>query len=297
MAGGSGGAAGSGGGAGGGTGGSSAGAGGGGATGTGGGGGATAGTGGGGGSAGGGSAGTGGAAGHGGSGGATAGAGGATAGSGGGGTTGAGGAAGRGGSGGSAAGTGGATAGTGGGGATCDGTAPCGGNLVGTWNFISVCLNQMALMEGFKIDNCPEATLSDATATRTGSVIFTTTDYAVAGTLTVSYTLTMPASCIDSGASCSDFGDSLVSANIQSAYCTGDTICVCPIVTAPISNSESGTYTTAGSTLSTTPASGTPATSSYCVQGDKLHVLNVETITDMGVARMRTRSDQVAQRQ
>ena len=245
-------------------------------------------------------AGTGGVAGRGGGGGSTAGTGGATAGAGSGGNTGGGsGGAGATGAGGAAGGGGSAgSGGAGGSGATCDGTAPCGGNLVGTWNFVSVCLNDAALMEGFMVPNCPEATLGDVTATRTGSLIFTATDYAAAGTLSISYTMTLPASCIESGAPCSDFGDALAaSASVESAYCAGDTTCVCPIVTRPSSGSESGTYTTSGSMLNLSPANGTPSNVSYCVQGDRVHLLNVETITDMGVQKMRTRSDQVAQRQ
>jgi hypothetical protein len=64
-----------------------------------------------------------------------------------------------------------------------------------------------------------------------------------------------------------------------------------------MSASESGAYTITGSTLTLMPPSGTPSSTTYCVQGDKLHLLNVETITDMGVMKMRTRSDQVAERQ
>lgn len=114
-----------------------------------------------------------------------------------------------------------------------------------------MCLNEMALMEGFMVANCPEATISDTAATRTGSI----------------------------------------------AFCTGDTTCVCPIETRPMSGSESGTYTTSGNMLNLMPTSGTPNSIGYCVQGDEVHLLNVETITDMGVSKMRTRSDQVAQRQ
>jgi hypothetical protein len=33
------------------------------------------------------------------------------------------------------------------------------------------------------------------------------------------------------------------------------------------------------------------------VEGNRLHFLDVQTITDMGAVTMRTRSDQVAQRQ
>ena len=38
-----------------------------------------------------------------------------------------------------------------------DGTQPCGGALVGTWSFVSVCLNEASLMEQLMSPGCPSA--------------------------------------------------------------------------------------------------------------------------------------------
>jgi len=202
-----------------------------------------------------------------------------------------------------AGGTGGATAGTtggggnAGGGATCSGTAPCGGNVVGTWNFVSICLNAAALTDSFTGSSCSEAAISNVTGTESGSITFSATEYAAAASISLSYTLTLPVDCTN-GVTCEYFGDQLYgSANVQSASCTGTTTCVCPIVTRPSLSSESGTYTTSGSTITVVPAGGAPDSASYCVENNRLHILSVETITDMGIMTMRTRSDQVAQRQ
>jgi hypothetical protein len=212
---------------------------------------------------------------------------------------------GRGGGAGGPAGRGGSSAGTGttgrggtsGSGATCDGSAPCGGDLVGTWNFVSLCVNEAVIREGFTIQDCPEATITNVGGTQTGSITFTATEYAVAASLSLSYTLTLPDYCLN-GVTCDYFGGGLTqSASIQSASCAGDATCVCQIVTTPSLSAESGTYTTSGSTVNVMPTGRTPDSASYCVESDRLHILDVETITSMGAMTMRTRTDRVAQRQ
>ncbi|HXU04699.1 MAG TPA: hypothetical protein VN903_27240 [Polyangia bacterium] len=187
--------------------------------------------------------------------------------------------------------------GTSGSGATCDGSAPCGGDLVGTWNFVSLCVNEAVIREGFTIQDCPEATITNVGGTQTGSITFTATEYAVAASLSLSYTLTLPDYCLN-GVTCDYFGGGLTqSASIQSASCAGDATCVCQIVTTPSLSAESGTYTTSGSTVNVMPTGRTPDSASYCVESDRLHILDVETITSMGAMTMRTRTDRVAQRQ
>ena len=144
---------------------------------------------------------------------------------------------------------------------------------------------------------CPSATVTNLNLTQTGSTVFTTTGYAVAVTRAYSYTYNVPASCLNGG-TCADLAAEFAqSPTLQSSSCTGSTTCVCPLVYVPQDLTESGTYTTSGSTLTTTPTAGTAGTTSYCVEGNRLHFLDVQTITDMGAVTMRTRSDQVAQRQ
>ena len=160
-----------------------------------------------------------------------------------------------------------------------------------------VCLNEASLMEQLMSPGCPSATVTNVNLTQTGSTVFTTTGYAVAVTRGYSYTYNVPASCLNGG-TCADLAAEFAqSPTLQSSSCTGSTTCVCPLVYVPQDLTESGTYTTSGSTLTTTPTAGTAGTTSYCVEGNRLHFLDVQTITDMGAVTMRTRSDQVAQRQ
>ena len=57
----------------------------------------------------------------------------------------------------------------------------------------------------------------------------------------------------------------------QSATCTGTSTCNCTIIEAPDTLSESGTYSTSGNSLLTTPTgSVSPDTVDYCVKGSTL---------------------------
>jgi hypothetical protein len=244
---------------------------------------------------------------------------GATGGSGGGGAGGmggmggvGGGAAGTGGGGGvggaAGAGAGGAVGGGGGGGAagagggagaaaavTCDGTPPCGGAVVGTWSWASVCMHDAVAMQQFMYPGCPAATVTDVNVTQTGSIVFTAASYAVALTRTYAFTYNIPSSCLG-GLTCTDLaGQFERSIELESSSCTGSTTCVCPIVYLPREVNESGRYTTSGSTMRRTPTNGTTVSAPYCIEGDRLHILDIETIAGTEPT-MRTRSDQVARR-
>jgi len=158
-------------------------------------------------------------------------------------------------------------------------------------------MNEAFVMEQLMLPYCPAATVTNFNLAQTGSAVFTTTGYAMALTRGYSYTYNVPASCLNGG-TCADLAAELAqSPTLQSSSCTGSTTCVCPLVYVPIDVTESGTYTTSGSTLTTTPTAGTAGSTSYCVEGNRVHFLDVQTITDMGAVTMRTRSDQVAQRQ
>jgi hypothetical protein len=59
---------------------------------------------------------------------------------------------------------------------------------------------------------------------------------------------------------------------------------------------ESGSYTASGTTMRTTPTGRTTDSTEYCVEGDRLHILDVETIAGTEPMMTRTRSSQVARR-
>jgi len=131
-----------------------------------------------------------------------------------------------------------------------------------------------------------------APVTPGASLTFTATAYSVSLTRTSTTSINWPMACI-TPATCADLQASyLATANVQSATCTGTTLCTCVVTsTTPAAVSEQGTYTTSGSTITTTPSGGTPASGGFCVQGDTGHFMNLEM-----TGQMRPTSDQVAQR-
>jgi hypothetical protein len=189
-----------------------------------------------------------------------------------------GGSAGRGGSSGGSGGSGGGAAGTGGSSNLACGVTPCGGNLVGNWSLTGGCIDKTSLEAQLQQDSyCPTLTLNSVTMTESGTVTFTVTNYSVAANRTITFSENVPLICIDP-ATCADLEYAYsTDPTIQSVSCTGTTLCTCLLTLLPQSGSEQGTYTTAGSSLITTPAGGTAATSAYCVQGGTLHLLGLDT--------------------
>jgi hypothetical protein len=169
----------------------------------------------------------------------------------------------------------------------CGEVQPCGGNLVGNWNISGACFDPSQVVDPTKLDqakqSCPGFSYSTSVEA-SGTANFTATTYENTGTMTVSVTFHFPKSCL-AGASCSSLEQALGSSLTSSApgsslTCTGAGDCDCTF-TESAPQTESGTYTTSGNILTTTPSDGSAASSTpYCVQGSTLHIINLDT-TDM----------------
>src|SRR5205085_9641095 len=83
----------------------------------------------------------------------------------------------------------------------------------------------------------------------------------------------VPLSCTGQ-ASCAAFAQSIMAGSTSPVpvTCSGSNTCTCTISGTAMSMNESGTYSTAGTTLSTIPANGTQSDDDYCVKGTALHV-------------------------
>lgn len=189
----------------------------------------------------------------------------------------------------------GAGCGGGGDGGSC-GVAPCGGNLEGTWTFTGGCLNEAALAEEFAVDECPTATISNTDVAQTGTATFTATGYTLQGTLSVSFSLNIPASCYQP-LTCADVNTLIQQEfagndSFQSVSCSGSGTCSCRFTGAQQALGETGTYTVSGNSFTATSTGGVVTTQDYCVQGNTAHFVEVEP-----TGAMRILSDQVATRQ
>jgi hypothetical protein len=158
------------------------------------------------------------------------------------------------------------------GGPAC-GVGPCGGDLVGTWNAATVCIDRGVLMDDFVIEGCPEASVGAVNYTPSGTFLFNADlSYSISLTATGTFAFNYPLSCI--GVTCPQFNAAIQAAflndppeGIQSISCAGNDPCTCTFVTLPASSTETGTYSTSANTLVTTSTAGGVDTLDYCVKG------------------------------
>jgi len=172
---------------------------------------------------------------------------------------------------------------------TC-GTAPCGGDVTGNWQASSACIDKAMLDMEFVsaiAGSCPGASIGNVTMTPHGSVAFTA-DMMFTGTLTVDSTLDLifPASCT-SGASCVDLTtvlQTIVGMNgISAVNCIASSGCTCTIAQTVDNINDTGTWVTAGTTLTVTGTSSGEQDGPYCVKGSSLHLLEFDSGTMMKV--------------
>ncbi|HEY2902266.1 MAG TPA: hypothetical protein VGL59_16920, partial [Polyangia bacterium] len=141
---------------------------------------------------------------------------------------------------------------------------------------------------------CPTATIDLSNVGEQGTVTYNSDlTYQQSGTTMFQMKLTIPNSCLAMGETCETL-DSVYKQMMQTdptykmASCAaGATSCVCTIAFSQDSN-ESGTYSTMGTNVTTTPttAGATADTSGYCVQGNQLHLLDLDMTMPMGAMGM-----------
>jgi hypothetical protein len=173
----------------------------------------------------------------------------------------------------------------------CGKVYPCGGNIVGTWKVASFC----SVEDTTPPDFCPTATLATSTSKLTGGATYKA-DMTFSGMLTanLSVVVTYPNSCLTFNGvtlTCAQFEAAQKQAlamdpnsPIQSLTCaaTGSS-CKCTGVTGDMSTSAMGTYTTAGTKLTENQTGMAPDESSYCVQGNTLHIVGLDMTMPMGM--------------
>lgn len=176
----------------------------------------------------------------------------------------------------------------GGSGGSCGKVEPCGGNLVGHWVVSGSCVNKAALMTDLAdvfATLCPEFSVGTINYKVSGSLTFNTDmSYAFDLMEAADFKLNFPASCVQSvGATCADVQATLADPTdpTTSVTCAGTSGCTCTFVTAPSTSSDTGTYTLAGTAAMLTNASGTSG-GEYCVQGNDLHLTEVDRTMNMG---------------
>lgn len=162
--------------------------------------------------------------------------------------------------------------------------------MVGNWNIGEVCIQNTA---GMVSASCPQIQVDASGLRETGSIAFQSDlTYASTATLSGSLTEVIPTTCLSSGQvtapSCAQLSTLLMAAvqgdmnmTFSSGSCTSASSgCACTFQLAPQTNTETGTYSTAGAILTTRPSNGVASTASYCVQGSTM------TVADMNMTGM-----------
>jgi hypothetical protein len=174
--------------------------------------------------------------------------------------------------------------------ANCPAFLPCGGNVVGSWEFKEFCLELLQDPTG---GECPTATFSTSGVQTSGTVTYNadmtgTTNTAISGTITVN----IPSSCLG-GMTCGQ-----VNADIQQAIrpggdlaelymaasCTGGNLCICSLVLRSTMMMAGGPWSTSGNILS---QGNDPM--EYCVQGNDLFIRTPMSMGVMGEASVSAR--------
>jgi hypothetical protein len=178
-----------------------------------------------------------------------------------------------------------------GGGGSCGKVQPCGGNVVGNYSISTACYDNAAASMQLGMD-CPGATVNITGLKVSGNGSFNADmTYSVSETISASLSETFPASCLTTSGvtvTCAQLDQEiqLVVAQdpgmYQSAHCSGSGSCTCTFVLATQMTSETGTYTTSGTNITTTDSAGSSSISAYCVQGNELHMLQVDMTMAMG---------------
>jgi hypothetical protein len=159
-----------------------------------------------------------------------------------------------------------------GGGLDCSAFTACGGDPVGSWNILGVCLGP----DPDFIPGCDGETATTNVST-TGTVTVTASNYMTSVTSSGTINLTVPGSCLPTGVtSCEQL-------NGADQTCTGNVASSCACTgTVDSTDMEEGTYTTSGGMLTLMPTGGTPETLEYCVQGNTFRVRDGDSISVLG---------------
>lgn len=143
---------------------------------------------------------------------------------------------------------------------TCAAVAPCGGAVLGTWDYTGVCVNDpLAALK----QQCPTATVESQKGTVKGRVAFGATTVKRTSTFTYTASVTVPAAC--SFGQCAALQQTLAQ-SFKTASCkAAGGGCACDLGTGSEANQEDA-YTVDGNTINIADGSKYD----FCVAGGSL---------------------------
>jgi hypothetical protein len=182
----------------------------------------------------------------------------------------------------------------------CGTEQPCGGDVVGAWSFAGACTN-VAGENADLMAACPGASIGAAGISLTGLLTFNADQTYTASnwhetfsiTETVPFSCTGAAACSDGNGTTSETQDGVMIT--ATTTCTGTTICTCRVSGNLSIASDAGSYYVTGTTLDMLgPATG--GTFPYCVEENRLHLIQLSATMTTPMGQAVITSDIVAQK-
>ena len=153
----------------------------------------------------------------------------------------------------------------------CGNTAPCGGDIVGTWKGTSSC-GSASLSPLNEV--CPAATALGGTFLYRNTITYgDDMTYSFAGDVSGDIHVSVPTECLASGETCADVEQQLsTEPDFASIGCmSSESGCDCQLHQAYEEVMEAGTFSvTAAGLLTEVRADASPRLMDYCVRGDSL---------------------------
>jgi len=163
----------------------------------------------------------------------------------------------------------------------CGQVLPCAGDLTGSWAFDTGCITAAGITEATAGTTCPGETLGVTDVKVSGTATFNADMTYTLDALSqqATFVLTVPSGCVG-GVGCPMVAVSiLATGQFDSVNCTGTSTCTCTVVQTPVVANETGTYTVAGNTLTTTSDTGNVTSVDTCVQTPYLHMVLTQAMS------------------
>jgi len=183
----------------------------------------------------------------------------------------------------------------------CGAEQPCGGDVVGTWSLAGACSNVSAASAEL-MASCPGASIRGISVSLTGALTYNAdlTYTATNWHELFSATETVPLTCAGATACSEGSGtDSQTQDGTTitiTTTCTGTTVCTCRVSGELSITSDAGDYYITGTTLDMLGLS-TSGAFPYCVEQNRLHLIQLSTTMTTPMGQAVITSDIVAQKQ
>lgn len=158
--------------------------------------------------------------------------------------------------------------------ATCPRVTPCGGSVVGTWDYSAVCIDDP--LASFK-KQCPSATVQSQKGTVKGRVVFDASTVSRTSNVAYQASFSVPAEC--SAGQCALVQDALAKSFDTAKCAAAGGGCACD-VTLATTTSQTDAYTVSDHTVKI--ADG--ATYDFCISGSKFAYVPSGQATEPGGA-------------